>query len=382
MTAPLLPRVLGKYAGTQPGPLLICLAGIHGNEPAGVYALQQLFDDLNATNPEFRGTLVGLCGNRQALNNNQRFVDSDLNRAWQSCAPQLFDQTHEGLEKRELHQELCHLLNGFKGKAFFLDLHTSSAGGAPFACIGDTIRNRRFARSFPTPKILGLEEQIDGALLEFLNNLGLTTIGFEGGQHHDKKAVENHYAAVWCALAGAKCIKKSHPQAQKSFKHLQESSKGCPSWVGIRYRHAVEHSDEFKMRPGFNNFDKVSADYLLATHNSQAIHSFYKSRIILPLYQGLGDDGFFLANDINPFWLGLSRWLRRLKCDHVVHWLPGVKRSVSDPSSLEVNSNVARWLVVEIFHLLGFRKRRQQQEKLIFSRRKFDLNMPNSYSLD
>ena len=171
------------------------------------------------------------------------------------------------------------------------------------------------------------------------------------------------------------------PGSKKARKRVGRGDGGHGTYSG-RGSKGQKSRAGFKMRPGFNNFDKVSADYLLATHNSQAIHSFYKSRIILPLYQGLGDDGFFLANDINPFWLGLSRWLRRLKCDHVVHWLPGVKRSVSDPSSLEVNSNVARWLVVEIFHLLGFRKRRQQQEKLIFSRRKFDLNMPNSYSLD
>jgi succinylglutamate desuccinylase len=37
-----VPRVLGTYGGTTAGPLVICLGGIHGNEPAGVLAAQRV----------------------------------------------------------------------------------------------------------------------------------------------------------------------------------------------------------------------------------------------------------------------------------------------------------------------------------------------------
>ncbi|MFT7517387.1 MAG: succinylglutamate desuccinylase [Myxococcota bacterium] len=374
--------MLGKFTSARPGPLLICLAGVHGNEPAGVSALQRLFKYIESNQDDFCGTVVGMTGNRLALSKNKRFIDADFNRAWQSVSPQEYGDTHEDQEKLQLHHELQQLLDGFSGNAFFIDLHTSSASGSPFACLGDTIRNRKFARNFPTPKILGLEEQIDGALLEFLNNLGLTTLGFEGGQHQDEQATENHYAALWCALVGAKCVKKGHPQVRKSQELLRKRTQGNPPWVGIRYRHVIQEGDAFKMRPGFRNFTEVTANYLLATHNSQAVYSHYKSRVILPLYQGLGNDGFFLANDIHPFWLTVSRSLRRLRFDRIVHWLPGVKRYAADKESIEINRNVARWLVVEIFHLLGFRKRRQQGSRLIFSRRKFDLHAPEKYTLD
>ncbi|MDP6963809.1 MAG: succinylglutamate desuccinylase/aspartoacylase family protein, partial [Planctomycetota bacterium] len=279
------PRVIGKYSGTSPGPLLICLAGIHGNEPAGVHALGKLFEELEADNTSIRGTIIGIAGNCAALNVSQRFIDRDLNRAWQSEPPQQYDNSHEAAEKKEIVGLLQELLDGYSGSAFFLDLHTSSAGGAPFSCIGDTIRNRKFGRSFPTPKILGLEEQIDGALLEFLNNLGLTTMGFEGGQHQDLDAIDNCRAAIWCGMVGAGCISAKHHLAKSAYDLLAERTKGSPPWVGIRYRHAIAECDEFKMRPGLQNFDRVEANYLLATHNSEAVHSFYKARVILPLYQ-------------------------------------------------------------------------------------------------
>ena len=37
-------RIIGERAGTLPGPLLIIFAEIHGNEPAGYLAIEELFE--------------------------------------------------------------------------------------------------------------------------------------------------------------------------------------------------------------------------------------------------------------------------------------------------------------------------------------------------
>jgi succinylglutamate desuccinylase len=42
------PRIIGERSGSQRGPLLIVLAQIHGNEPAGTHALQQFFNAIDA----------------------------------------------------------------------------------------------------------------------------------------------------------------------------------------------------------------------------------------------------------------------------------------------------------------------------------------------
>ena len=77
-----IPRVLGSYGGSAPGPLVICIGGMHGNEPAGVFAMQRVLRSLHETQPAFRGELLTLSGNRAALARRCRYIAQDLNRLW------------------------------------------------------------------------------------------------------------------------------------------------------------------------------------------------------------------------------------------------------------------------------------------------------------
>ena len=62
-----MPRILGDVGSATDGPTLIVVGGLHGNEPAGVGALQRVFARLRADDCLPRGRLVGLSGNRAAL---------------------------------------------------------------------------------------------------------------------------------------------------------------------------------------------------------------------------------------------------------------------------------------------------------------------------
>ena len=97
---------------------------------------------------------------------------------------------------------------------------------------------------------------------------------------------------------------------------------------------------------------------------------------MMPLYQTLGEDGFFIGREISPFWLWLSGLLRRLGIQKMIHILPGVSRVPGDPSTLNVNTAVARLFPLQVFHLLGFRRRRWDGNKLTVSRRKHDTTGP------
>ena len=57
-------RVIGTFGGEKPGALVICIGALHGNEPAGVHALEMVFQQL-AAKPEleFNGRFLGLIGN-------------------------------------------------------------------------------------------------------------------------------------------------------------------------------------------------------------------------------------------------------------------------------------------------------------------------------
>ena len=384
------PRVLGRHAGAQPGPVLLVLGGIHGNEPAGVRAARRVLTALAREQPPMKGALHCFAGNLGALAAGQRFVDEDLNRIWAEL--RLAADLDEGAppphaearERDALRSELKRVVDAAPAgqEVHFLDLHTSSADGVPFICVGDTLRNRRFARDFPVPVLLGLEEQIDGALLEFLNNRGMVTMGFEGGRHDDPAAVDAHESAIWTALGSAGMLPRGWPRVAQARRDLDRSRGGLPRILEVRHRHAITATDGFVMRPGFRNFQMVGAGEVLADDRDGPIRAGQRARVLLPLYQGLGNDGFFLGRPVRAFWLELSRWMRVLRMDRLAPLLPGVRRHPRLPDALLVNRRVARWATVQVFHLLGFRKRRTEGDRYVFSRRAYDFRPPARIDLD
>ena len=89
----------------------------------------------------------------------------------------------------------------------------------------------------------------------------------------------------------------------------------------------------------------------------------------MPLYQSVGTDGFFLVREVPEWALKLSVLLRKINFDSFLTLLPGVSRSKEQADTLVVNKKVARFLAVELFHLLGYRRKRTEGSEMIFSRR-------------
>ena len=77
----------------------------------------------------------------------------------------------------------------------------------------------------------------------------------------------------------------------------------------------------------------------------------------------------FQNRRVPRFWFALSALLRRLGLSGIVSLLPGVQRDPGDPNRLLVDPRVARYLVVQVFHLFGYRRLRPVGGKLAFSRR-------------
>ena len=229
--------------------------------------------------------------------------------------------------------------------------------------IGDSLPNRRFAFDLQAPVILGLEEQLEGTLLNYLSEQGHVVIGFEGGQHASPSAVENHIAAIWSVLTTAGCLR-----SQDAPEKTPPEQPGFPI-LEIRYHHLLQAGDDFVMEPGFTNFQPVRRGQLLARDRHGQIRAQESGQILMPLYQGQGADGFFLVRTVQRFWLRLAVWLRRLRLERLLPLLPGVRRHPDQAATLIVEPRIARWFVMEIFHLLGFRKKRHRAGKLLVSRR-------------
>lgn len=374
-------HLIGAFTGCANGPTLIAIGSLHGNEPAGAEALVKIADELGGMQDKLFGRVYLIVGNTRALGKSVRFVGCDLNRAWTNENLALLGtkplmEISEGRELTELDRLLDGILIMAKDEVYVLDLHSTSAGGSPFATVGDTLRNREFAGKFPVKTLLGIEEELDGTMLEHLNNIGAVTLGFEGGQHLSTETVENHTSLVWLALVNSGILAAADiPDLEEHRTRLAEGRRGSRI-VEVMYREAITSEDEFEMNPGFSNFDPVAKNQIVAKNRLGPIKAVDSGLMLMPLYQKLGEDGFFIGRTVAPFWLWLSKILRTFKIQDYVYWLPGVARDENDHETLIVNTRVARLFPLQVFHLLGFRRRRWSGNKLIVSRRRHDTKSP------
>ncbi len=371
-------REIGRYDSGQPGPLLICVGGMHGNEPAGIEAIRAVVDKLHATRPAMRGMIVGLGGNLAALGRNERFVNRDLNRQWLTERVEHLrsrgpgdNPPAEDVEQWELLTAIDSLILARTGRPIFLDLHSTSGPGAPFAIIEDTLPNRRLAFNLPLPVILGLEEKVEGTFIDFINGLGHRGISVEGGQQGDPDTVLHHQAVIWLTMESAGLIRSSDAEPiKRARQHLQRVGKPFPRVLETRHRHGVGDGDCFVMRPGYSNFSKVEPDEHVADDRRGAIRAPERGRLLLPLYQEQGNDGFFLVRVVPRFWLFVAALLRHLRAGRWLRYLPGLYQPPGIPDTLIVERRVVRYYPNDLFTLLGYRRQRQHETRLVLQRRK------------
>lgn len=374
-------HVIGAFVGRATGPTLIVIGSIHGNEIGGAKALSKLSHDIADITTKLNGRVYFLAGNTRAIAKGVRYTDADLNRHWtrhnmSNIGSDEMAKSAEGRELVELDRILDSILITAEDEVYVLDLHSTSADGMPFATVGDTLRNRKFAQGFPVTILLGIEEQLEGTMLEYLNNAGAVTLGFEGGQHFSNQTVENHEALVWLALVNSKILKASDVPYLSKFQDRLAQGNSRSRVFEVRYRHAISKADEFEMKPGFNNFDPIIKGQPLGRDKNGVLTAAETGMILMPLYQKLGEDGYFIGREISPFWLGLSEILRRLGFQNLIRVLPGVSRDPANQDDLIVNTRIARILPLQVFHLLGYRRRRWSGHKLIVSRRRHDTDSP------
>lgn len=296
-------RIIADYNSGQPGPVVIALGGIHGNEPAGVFAISQTLERLQKHRVAIRGRFLGLAGNLKALEKNCRFIDQDLNRLFINDQIQTIrqDPKKANCEQQELtalldviNQEIRH-----EDEVYFIDCHTTSSETNPYISVNGFEKSIELANSFPLASVIGLEPSIPGCAAEYLNQVGFHGFTVEGGQHEDFSSIESMEATIWLLLCLSGALERK--VAEQAFPHhYQLLSKSIVE--GKKIYHLVQHykiheDEDFSMRPGYVNFQKVEKGEWLASNQREKIHSPYDGRILMPLYQKQGDDGFFLLQE-------------------------------------------------------------------------------------
>lgn len=311
-------RIIGSFGGERPGPLVLVFGALHGNEPAGVRALESIFQMLEqeiANNPDycFYGKLIGVLGNRQAFATGQRFIEKDLNRQW--TLENLRRIGHNGtiglagedLEIAELLSVIHREIQAYPSEALvLLDMHTTSAGGGIFCIPTDEKASLRLARELHAPVILNLFEGVEGTLLRFAADGHLQTGGFpkhtfgaafEAGQHEEPLSVSRSIAAIVHCLRAAGCI-QPEDLTNPYEAVLQEYSTRLPKVTRLRHVHHIRPGDGFCMRPGYVNFQPVKKGEHLADDVTGPIFCPDDGLMLMPLYQPKGSDGFFIVQEL------------------------------------------------------------------------------------
>ena len=368
-------RVIGRVDGAEAGPVVVIIAGVHGNEPGGPIAARRLLTALQGGTVSVAGTVIALLGNRPALQLGRRFVDRDLGRLWVSAEVERArgDTPPSSVEQGELRalvRELDAIEAEFPGREIiFLELHSTSGPGVPFQAINDTLHDRALAFANPIPLILGVEESIRGSLLDYMESQGKSVLVIEGGQHEAPETADNLESAMWMVLAAAGAVPGSIEIVGAHAARLRAAAAGAPAVAEVVYRHDITPDDHFVMRPGFRHFQPIRRGEVLGDDVGGTVTAPRDGLLLMPRYQGLGSDGFFITRPVRRGWLGVSAVLRRLGVDRALTWLPGVHRDPHRPRQVQVDPHVARYLLVPIFHLCGYRRLQPRNGRMVFARR-------------
>lgn len=299
-------RIIGSVNGDSGGPTVLVLAGIHGNEQAGVKAVSEVIRKLKTDCPAFRGQVIGIRGNVTALKHGVRYVDEDMNRIWFPSVIETIRKTRENelesserVELKRLLPLIDEILSSVEDTpVLFVDLHTFSAEGWMFMLTAPERKQTDLLSELQVPMVFGIEETLKGTALEYYKRRGLFSFGLEGGQHTHELTVYNTAASLMLLLYAAGCIdKKQVPDIERYREHLRDHTLNLPEKSELVYQHIIEPGDRFRMRPGFKNFQPVKKGEWLATDSEGKIHAQCDGYILMPLYQKQGNDGFFIIRE-------------------------------------------------------------------------------------
>ncbi|ELY95842.1 succinylglutamate desuccinylase/aspartoacylase domain-containing protein [Natrialba taiwanensis] len=162
-------RVAQLGSGT---PEIAIVAGVHGDEPCGVRAIERLLDE----QPTVSRPVKLIVANEKALERQVRFVDEDLNRAFPGDPDA---ETHEGRLANELVSAL--------GDCLTFSMHSTQSHADPFAIVNEVSETATtVCPQLPVVAMVETSEFAEGRLFSTVE-----TIEVECGLQGSETAAQN-----------------------------------------------------------------------------------------------------------------------------------------------------------------------------------------------
>ena len=236
------------YEGVAPGPRLIILGAVHGNETCGTRAIERVTREIREGGIAIRAGSVTFVPvtNPLAYQRGERAGERNLNR-------NLFPKEAPADFEDRIANELCPLLARHDA---LLDLHSTRGKTEPFALVGpldndgplQPFRHSREERALA--KRLGVKRFVSGWLdtyargverrvregtanasnrdprygvgtTEYMRSVGGYSITLECGQHQDPAAVDVAYRAIRNTLAFLGLVDEPAPPAVDRYEALR-----------------------------------------------------------------------------------------------------------------------------------------------------------------
>lgn len=293
-------RIIGEIQGSEPGPLLIFVAGLHGNEAQGLVALENVFKNFQKQG-RICGRAIALRGNIEAIRQNIRYISQDLNRIWdvkhyKRALDYHSAEVYELLGLRKIIE--AELAKGYT-KNYLLDLHTTSAPTIPFAVTKLVSDNEQFVAKFGVPYITHLKGFLDGTMLAWMSEKGHCGMAFEAGEHYSQQSMIKHEAFIQLAMHYSGFMPDIGIEyVEKLRNFLEDELMPKHNHFELKLRYKIDEEEDFAMEPGFTNFQRIFKGQVLAKNNKGDVLSPVDGNIFMPLYQKQGNDGFFIVQPV------------------------------------------------------------------------------------
>lgn len=296
-------RVLGRIDGDLPGPLVICVAALHGNEQVGLHAFRNVFSSINSNKLKLRGTFIGIAGNIQAIERGSRFIKNDLNRIWDiQNVNRILQEGPKNEDEEELlaiHHTIDALDHAEYTMKVLADLHSTSSEKGNFIVIPAGESENPVIRALHLPVVVNLNSYIEGTMLDYYYAHGFISFAMEGGRMGTEEVYHLHTSGIWELLDAAGAISHhDHEYADHYARQLMDISSQLPKRVRALHRHVLTGNENFVMKPGYSNFQSIRKGEKLGQDNKGEVLSPMEGMIFMPLYQSEGEDGFFIVEEI------------------------------------------------------------------------------------
>lgn len=262
-----------KIVGQKKGTTSIILVGVHGDEKCGVEILEKILPNLEI---ECGEVLFGY-GNPQAIKNNKRYTDANLNRMFNS------DNLLTAKEKESYEYRRARFLKNYLDKAeVLLDIHASSIPNSRTFVICEA-NAKEIVKFFPNDFIVSGFDKIEpGGTDYYMNSIGKVGICLECGYIKNPQSAKIAEESVFAFLKARGHI-INNLTLQKQF-YVQ------------MFKKYFAKTDKFTLSKPFENFEVLETNQLIGIDGQEEIKA-PKQCLILFAHNGtkIRDEVFLLG---------------------------------------------------------------------------------------